>query len=565
MLKEKIVSFLKKELKQDVQLNMPPSSDLGDFSLACFKYSKEPQEIAGHLAEKLRHIKGIKRVEVVGPYLNIFINKEVLAKEIITRISKERDKFGSLALGKKKTALIEHTSINPNASPHVGRVRNAIIGDSLTRLLRFQGYKTQVHYFVNNVGKQIAMLVLGCKKNVSFDKLLGIYISINKRVEKDKDLEKNVFELLNKFESGDKKTIKKFKQVVSICIQGQLKILNEFGIYYNFFDYESKYLGKKVNSIIERLEKTGKVFKDAYGRKVLDQAEFNFPIKAPCLVLTRADGTSLYALRDIAYHLDKVSKMKSQLRRRLIFTQVADARENHAGHRNIIVLGEDHKMYHQQIKAALSLLNVSAPEAVFYSFVLLKTGKMSTRQGNLVLLEDFMREAKNKALNVLKQVNIKDQRLAKAIGYGAIKYSILKVSAEKNIIFDWGSALSFEGDSAPYIQYTHARANSILKKAGVKKIQLRKIKLTNPVEFLVVKELANFPDIVKSATVHLKPHLIANYLSQLAQKFNEFYHACPCITAEKGIKETRLALVAATKQTLKNGLGLLGIDAPERM
>ena len=118
---------------------------------------------------------------------------------------------------------------------------------------------------------------------------------------------------------------------------------------------------------------------------------------------------------------------------------------------------------------------------------------------------------------------------------------------------------------SPYIQYTHARANSILKKAGVKKIQLRKIKLTNPVEFLVVKELANFPDIVKSATVHLKPHLIANYLSQLAQKFNEFYHACPCITAEKGIKETRLALVAATKQTLKNGLGLLGIDAPERM
>ena len=549
--KEAIIKFLKKEAKlEKIELEVPPNPEMGDYAFPCFvlarEWKKSPNEIADELSKRFKPSNLILNVKVVGPYLNFFVNKHKIAESTIKQILKQKDKYGSSGIGKGKKILVEHTSINPNASPHVGRARNALIGDSIVKILRFQEYKIQVHYFVNDVGKQIAMLVLGAegKKNVGFDDLLKIYIGINKKIEENPELEKKVLELLNKLEKGDKAIKNKFKKIVDICVKGQIKILSELGIKYDHFDYESKYLwDKKTDQTLKRLEKTGKLFIDGFNRWVLDQKGYGLGMKVPVLVLTRNDGTSLYPLRDIAYTIEKVEKGD-----------------------NIVVLGEDQKLYQEQLAAALKELELKVPRVVHYSFVLLQEGKMSTRKGNLVLLEDFMREAVNKAGEELKKRYKKiDEKAAKTIAYGAIKYSILKVSPEKNVIFDWQHALSFEGETGPYIQYACARISSILKKAKKinHKADLRLLKEKEEGE--LIKLLHNFPEIAAKATHELKPHLIAAYLYSLAQKLNEYYHVHQILKADKDVRDARILLISAVKQTIKNGLNLLGIGVLERM
>ncbi|MFH2028030.1 MAG: arginine--tRNA ligase, partial [Nanoarchaeota archaeon] len=459
--KKEILDILEKETKtKDLTLETPKNPELGDYAFPCFQlakiYKKNPVDIAEELAKNIYLTKAINKVEVKGPYLNFFVNKKSLTESVIKAILKNNE-YGSSNLGKGKNILVEHTSINPNASPHVGRARNALIGDSIVRILRFQNYKVETHYFVNDVGKQIAMLVLGSKdkKDITFKDLLDIYIEINKKVEKNPELEKEVFDLLNRLESNDKETKNKFKNIVNICIEGQTKILSDLNITYNKFDYESDYLwSKKTDDVLKKLEKTKKLFTDEDNRKVLNQEEFKLPMKAPYLVLTRSDGTSLYPLRDLAYHLD-VKKDRS-----------------------IIILGEDQKLYYQQTKAALTVLKHPVPDPVFYSFVLLQEGKMSTRKGTVVLLEDFMKEALEKAKKEIEKRHEKvDEENARKIAYGAIKYAILKISADKNVIFNWEQALNFEGDSGPYLQYAYARINSILNKYGKKIDEKAELKL----------------------------------------------------------------------------------------
>ncbi|MBW2980047.1 arginine--tRNA ligase [Candidatus Woesearchaeota archaeon] len=548
-----IVKAIKKEVKlKEVKL-IKPKPEFGDFSFPCFVLAKElkkaPNEIAKDLAGRIKSNNLIVKVQAVGPYLNFFVNKGKSSEIVLKKIIEEKDDYGSSKIGKGKKALIEHTSINPNASPHVGRSRNALIGDSLTRILKFLGYETEVHYWVNDVGKQIAMLVLGCKgkKKVTFKDLLKIYVEINKKVEKNPELEKDIFELLNKLEKGDHEIKKRFREIVDICVKGQLEIINDLGIDYDAFDYESKYLwSKELPKILKKLESTGKLFKDEDDRLVLDQEGYKLAMRTPVLVLTRADGTSLYPLRDLAYTIEKLEKGKDE---------------------NIIVLGEDQKLYFDQVKAALELLGYKAPQVVHYSFVLLKTGKMSTRKGNLVLLEDFMKEAVEKAKKEIKKRHEKiSEENAKKIAYGSVKYGILRVSPDKNVVFDWETALSFEGDTGPYLQYAYARICSILRKYGKKienKADLSLLKEDSEAE--LIKKLNEFPNIVNNVTTHLKPHLIANYLYELSQSFSEFYHSCPVLQAEEELKKARLLLVSCVKQVLKNGLYLLGIDVLEKM
>ncbi|MBW2974714.1 arginine--tRNA ligase [Candidatus Woesearchaeota archaeon] len=548
--KEEIIKVLKKETKaKEINLEVPPNPELGDYAFPCFSlakvFRKNPAEIAEELAKKIALNSIISRIEVKGPYLNFFVNKENLSSSILKDIISDKD-YGSLNLGKGRKILVEHTSINPNASPHVGRARNALIGDCIVRMLKFQGYKVETHYFVNDIGKQIAMLVLGAegKSRITFEDLLKISVKINKKVEENPEMEKKVFELLNQLEKGDKKVVDRFRKVVDVCVKGQTRIFSELDIRYDSFDYESDYLwSRKTDDILQKLKKSGKLFTDEDGRKVLDQQGFNLAMKSPVLVLTRADGTSLYPLRDLAYHLDK-KKGES-----------------------IILLGEDQKLYHQQITAALSLLKHNAPKAVHYSFVLLKEGKMSTRKGNLVLLEEFMKEALQKARKEIKKRHgsVKDEN-AKKIAYGAIKYAILKVSSEKNVIFNWGQALNFEGDSGPYLQYAYARICSIFRKQKKKPgrdVDFSLLKTDEEVE--LIKLLGKFPGVVKSATGQLKPHLISSYIYSLSAGFSMFYNACPVLKAEEDVKKARLVLIECVKKVLASGLGLLGIDVLEMM
>lgn len=552
-MKEEIISALSiTELKSDEiesQLEVPKDASLGDYAFPCFtlskKLKKSPIEIAKEIAGKINLSEGLEKVQAIGPYVNFFVNRKKLVAETLSTILKEKEKYGSSNLGINKSALIEHTSINPNASPHVGRARNALIGDSITRILRFQGFKVETHYFVNDVGKQIAMLVLASenKTSVNFEELLGMYIDINKRVEQDPSLEDKVFDLLKKFESGDKKVQKKFRDIVSVCIKGQSKIFKELDIHFDSFDYESEYLfNKRTEEILSQLENTGKLKEDEEKRMILDLENYNLSLKSPVLVLTRADKTSLYPLRDIAYSIDKIEKNKEF---------------------NFIVLGEDQKTYFKEIESALDILGYSAPKPIHYSFILLTDGKMSTRQGNVVLLEDFMNESLEKASEELqKRYGEVDQSRAKAIAYSAIKYSILKVSSEKNVTFDLDRSLSFEGDTGPYLLYSYARAKSILKKAKYKNGKLN-ISSINEKEKEFVNKLAKFTEVVSEAYSHLSPNIIANYSYELAQLFNEFYHSNAVIGSKE--EEFRLALVKSFTQVLENALKLLGIPVIEEM
>lgn len=557
---EKIKEVLKKvtNLKQ-ITLEIPKQG-FGDYAFTCFTLAKEkkknPLVIAKDLANEIKKKlpKDIAKIEAVGGYVNFFVDKSYLAQSTVARILEEKEKYGSLNL--KGNALIEHTSLNPNSSPHVGRVRNAIIGDILARVLKFQGYQTQVHYYVNDVSKQMALLVLGSKGNESFDGLLNLYVRMSQEMEENPEIEKKVFEILRKIEDEDKTTVAKLNRLVKIAVEGQRKILEKLGIYYDSFDYESIYLKTgELKKILKELEKSKKLEKDVEGRYVLDQSKtrwnFEREMKSPVLVLTRSDGTGLYPLRDIAYTIDKL--------------KIAPV--------NIIVLGEEQKLYFKQLSAALELLGYIAPKIVHYSFILLKTEegakKMSTRKGEVILVEDFIKEAIKKAEQEIKkrkrESKVDLKKVSEAIAIGAVRYGIAKVEENKGIIFDWQEALNFEGNSAPYLQYVYARASSILKKLGKSTLGKASYDKIDEKEFALAKELGFFPEIVQTCLQQLKPHLLCNYSHHLAQTFNDFYENCNVINAEQGVKERRVSLVNATRQVLANALNLIGIPVIEAM
>lgn len=544
----KIIEFIHKEFDIPIEevknlIEVPPSEELGDYAFPCFALSKKlkkpPVEIALETARDLNKKLPafVEKIENKGPYLNFFVNKEMIVKELL----KVNADFGKG--NEKEKILLEHTSINPNASPHVGRTRNSIIGDSIYRILSFLGNEVERHYYVNDVSKQIAMIALIYKSKHKFEDMLKNYVEISKKISENPELEKKVFELLEKFENKDQETTQLFNSIVKTCIDGQKKIFSEFGIEFDFFDYESKYIGKESKRILEKFEKTGKLFEDKDNRLVLDQSTTPLirKMRAPYFVLARSNGTGLYGLRDIAYTIDKMKYGK-----------------------NIIVLGEDQKLYFEQISEALKLIREESPQVVHYSFVLIKTEKgatkMSTRRGELVLLQEFFNESIKKAKEEIKKRGTKGD--AKKIAVAAIKYSMLKNDNDKNITFSWDTSLNFEGESGPYLQYTYARASSILKKSKIKS-KPKIPKSFEKSEIALVKKILEFPKIVKIAGEKLNPSIIANYSFQLAQLFNEFYHSCKVIGDEN--EEFRIKLVDAFRTTVKNSLYLLGIEVMEEM
>lgn len=522
----------------------------GDFSFPCFALAKElkksPAIIAGELATTIELSSLFERCQNMGPYLNFYVNRSKFNEYVISRILKEKTMFGSSGVGQGKKCLLEHTSINPNASPHIGRARNAIIGDFVARILRFEGYDVKVHYFVNDIGKQISMLVLGSEQldEVRFEDLLNLYVSINNEIKENPELEKKVFDLLYRLENGDKEIQARFKNIVDICIAGQTKIFNELGIFYDCFDYESQFLlDNTLEHIIEDIRDKDLLFEDEAGRYVVNLEKYNLPP----LVITRKDKTSLYPLRDIAYTIWKCK-------------QGAD--------KNIIILGQDQQLYFQQVAAIVEELGYVRPEVVHYAFVMLVEGKMSTRQGTVVLLEDFMREAIAKAnKSIVEREGLSDLERSKKIAYSAVKYSIEKTSTERNVIFDWNNALAFDGDTAPYLLYSHARINSILRKCGEFNMEDCDYSLLNdPTEKELVNALFDFSDTVQKAKAEYSPHIVTHYAFSLAKKFSLFYHNCSIVNAEdEEIKRSRLKLILCVAQVLENAFYILGIEPVNHM
>lgn len=530
----------------------PNSNIAGDVALPCFKFAKvlhkAPKIIADEIAAKIAD-ENILKIENINGFLNFTFRPEFLSKYLLenTAFSQEEIEKNNGMSG--KTILIEHTSINPNASPHIGRARNALIADSLVRVFKFLGWKTDVHYFVNDVGKQIAMLVYATKdkSDVSFDDLLQIYIDVNEQAKTNPEIEREVFAYLNKFENGDKQVIAEFERIVNTCIKGQTAIFSELGISWDKFDYESRYIHEHItDKILEELKKTPKMFEDSEGRCVIDQRGEDIGIDEPMLVVTRNDKTSLYALRDICYSIDKA---------------------NAGTDRNLLVLGEDQKVYFQQISAAMRLLGAKPAEVVHYSFVLLPDGKMSTRQGKVVLLADFMKEATAKANEaIMARRGESDIEKAKKVGYGALKYSILKCSPEKNVLFDWATALNFNGDSSVFIQYNYARIQSILQKAEIDISKPNYALLTSETETALIKELSRFESVVLSVYRNLNPSILTNYAYTLTSKFSQFYAAESILNCEnRELMAARVSLINKVAMVIKSCLNLLGIDTVESL
>ncbi len=543
----------------DLPFGPAPKLELGDVALPAFlaarKLKAAPPQVAARLAEEVDFGSAVQSVSAAGPYLNFRLDRGAFARRIVEAIRSGGDRYGSSGVGAGRKALVEHTSINPNASPHVGRARNAMIGDSLVRLLRFEGYDVSVHYYVNDMGRQIALLVMAVEDpaSLSFDEMLEAYVSANARAEADPEFAARGYELLAKMEEGDPETDLRFYAVTETCLRGQLAVLARLDVHYDVFDRESKYLkDPRLEGVLEALRAKGALFTDEENRQVADLSKLGFPHEeGRYFVLMRANGSSMYGYRDLAYTIDKMEKG-------------ADL--------NLAVFGEDHKLYAQQIALILEAAGRPFPETVYYSYILLKEGKMSTRRGNVVLLSEFLDEAEGRAAEKVAEQwpdLSEDERrtIAQRVAVSAVRYSILRVGPNKNVTFDWDTALSFSGDTGPYIQYSCARIASILRKFGPVPAELSDdYPIESDSEWALLMKLAAFPDVVAQCREQRNTAPVAQFALDVARLFTAFYHDCPVIQAEtEALRVARAQLCDATLQTLKNALGLLGIEALERM
>lgn len=534
-------------------LEFPPEQNLGDVAFPCFVLSKKlrkspiiiAQEIKNKLDENNDSI--FCEIKAVSGYLNFFLNRTIVLQKFLKEYND-----GNLFDNKKhkgEKALIEHTSINPNASPHIGRARNALIGDASSRLLKFLGYETTVHYFVNDIGKQIALLVYYTegRNEITFSDLLNLYVSANEELKQNPEIEEKVFNLLHEMECGNKEVFKKFTRIVNICIEGQKKIFNEFGIFYDNYDYESQYIiSGRTKEILEDLRKTKFMFTDEVGRQVLNLEDYNINNENPYFPLTRKDLTSLYPLRDVCYSIDK-SKL--------------------AGNgRNIVVLGEDQKLYGRQVNAVLDILGYKCAEIINYSFVLLTDGKMSTRAGKVVLLEDLMKETTEFAKQkMIERNSAVDEKLAKQLAYGAIKYAILRCGNDRNVVFDKDQALSFEGNTSVYIQYSRARILSILKGESYKDEKIDFSLLNTDIEWSLVVHMLNFNSVISQLEHTFDFYSLCNYLYDLCKLFSKWYNSYPIKTCELNLKNARLKMAEIISKNIEIGLYILGIESPKKI
>jgi arginyl-tRNA synthetase len=536
-----------------------PKLELGDIALRTFEIARQlgapPPKVAAQLVDAAQFGPEVTSVTAAGPFLNFKLDRPNFARRLVRAVLDEKHHFGSTHAGQRKRVLMEHTSINPNASPHVGRGRCAMIGDSIARLLRFDDYDVEVHYYVNDMGRQIGLLVLVCEDaaKLGFDDVLELYVQANARAEQDPAFAEQGYALLAKMEEGDPDTKARFKAVTDVCLRGQLEVLARINAAYDVFDRESDYVkDARLDAVLEALRARGALFTDDEQRLVVDLSKLGYTYEeGRFFVLMRANGSSMYGYRDIAYTLDKRARG-------------ADI--------DLQVLGEDHKLYQQQLALILQTVGADVPETIYYAYITLKEGKMSTRHGNVVLLSEFLDEATTRSLARVREqctdlAPAEQEAIAAKVAVAAIRFAILRVGPNKNVVFDWDSALSFSGDTGPYIQYSCARINSILRKFGeVPHEVAEEFPIRHDAEWRLVVQLAAFPELIATCVRQRNAAPVATYALETARLFTAFYHDCPVINAESpALRNARAQLCLATRHVLENALQLLGIETPERM
>ena len=557
--------------------------DQGDLSLPCFPFSKQlgksPAEIAQQLSDIFPQHDAIGEVNAVGGYLNFKADSAWMAEIVLNNGIRIGDAYGKKP-NNKTNILIEHTSANPNGPFHVGRARNAILGDTLVRLHRLYGNNVRAEYYVDDMGKQVGVLAWALKNLSESDveQTLSEREPINpkwrgkadhervrwyqaaqeiRKIREDKEeIENEIGRMVHASEHGDQAVLDAFEAAYQPVLEGMLSTLGRLGIEFDTFTKESMFV---TNGDVAKLmtdfqsfdihgtAENGAEFLDLGARGLKGKTEFFF---------RRGDGSSLYATRDIAYHIWKW-KQCDQL---------------------INVLGEDHKLQAKQVGMTLTELGQKVPEVMFYSFIKLPEGKMSTRKGNVVYMDDLLEEAQAQAAAVVRELhpdylNQTIEEIAEAAGTSAVRFNIIKVSPDKGFTFRWEEALAFEGGSAPFIMYSHARACSIVEKCQQQGIDTASILAVESLELPeqmpkgmieLLRSICVYNDVLSKAVNERRPHLFANQILHLATSFNSFYRDC-MILKDGELNIVNFQLLEIARNLLRTGMEGLGIVPIEKM
>ena len=539
--------------EENIKIEIPPKDEMGDYSIQCSNLRNEeysnPIEIANLIKDKFTDDENnFSDIKVMGPYINFYLDYDKFSSKLINEIE-SNDNYGSLNQGNGESLLIEHTSINPNAEPHIGRCRNSLIGDFMSNLYSFTGYEVERHYFINDIGKKIALLVIGIEKyglkDDSFSSILDTYVKISNAAKDDESIDQKAFDYLKEVEDGNNEMISRFKEITDKCVDGQLKIFDKLNIHFDVFTHESDFVyNNYLEDILNKLDKTGRLHEDELGRLYVDLSGYDIPTKEPVLVLTRSNKTSLYPMRDIAYTIHKIELNSKN---------------------NFIILGEDQEVYMKQISAVLDILGYRAPELICYSYVLLDGDKMSTSAGTVVLVTDFMKAVRETLIKEFKKRNseISEEKLNILVN-ACIKFVMLNVSKNKIVNFNLENATSFTGESGMYILYSIVRINSILKNNDIN--LTNEIKFNNDIEKKIVKELSLFPDVIDSLLKSNEPAHLTKYIFNVAGLFSKLYEQVN-ITNESDVilKSSRIRLLKCISKVLTNALKILGIETIEKL
>ena len=555
-LKEHIEELTLEEITALIEV--PPNKDMGDFAFPCFKlakvFRKAPNMIAAELSEKIEAKGVISNVTPLGGYINFFVNKSQLAETVIKDVLTKKEKYGHSDLGKDKTIVIDFSSPNIAKPFHIGHIRTTVIGNALYKIYDSQGYNTVRINHLGDYGTQFGKLIVafklwGNKEAVEANpipELLKLYIQFHDEAEKHPEMEDEARAWFTKLENGDKEAKELWQWFRDESLKEFARVYDLLDIEFDSYNGESFY-SDKMDRIIDIIKDKG-LLQESQGTNIVDLEEYNMP---PALI-TKNDGSTLYMTRDLAAALYR--------------------KENYDFEKCIYVVGSQQSLHFQQLFKVLELVGFEwAKDMVHVPFgmVALEEGTMSTRKGRVVFLEDVLKQAieKTKETMLAKNPNaLNVDEIAKQVGVGAVVFQELSNSRIKDYTFSWSRTLSFEGETGPYVQYTHARCCAVLRKAEEEVTTDINYELLNDVDSAeVLKVIASFNKTILNAMRKNEPHIITRFVLDLAQAFNKFYHDNSILVEDAELRKARLALVCATRQALENGLKLLGMQAPERM
>lgn len=562
--KKEIASILSEkieELSYEEVLNMieiPPKSEMGDFAFPCFKlakvFRKAPNLIAKDIVDSIGKNNLFEKIEIIGAYINFTIDKETFAKSVIEEIKKMGDKFGSSNLGEGKNVIVEFSSPNIAKPFHIGHIRTTVIGSALNNIYKFLGYNTISVNHLGDYGTQFGKLIVALKawgnKDViesnPIPELLKLYVKFHEEAEKNPELDDEARLWFKKLEDKDEEATELWQWIRDVSLKEFNKVYDMLGIKFDSYAGESFY-SDKMPRVLEIMREKN-LLKKSQGAEIVDLEEYGMP---PALI-TKKDGSTLYITRDIAAAIYR--------------------KEHYDFYKNIYVVGSQQNLHFKQWIKIIDLMGYDwAYDCVHVPFgmVSLEEGTMSTRKGRVVFLEDVLNKAveKTKEIIIKKNPNLENKdEVAKQVGIGAVVFQELSNNRIKDYVFSWDRTLNFDGESGPYVQYTHARASSLLRKSELDYNQDIEYNLLQEKEAMdLIRILNKFPEVVEDAARKYEPSIVTRYVIDIAQAFNKFYHDYPILVDDEQLQKARLALVAAVKQTIKNGLKLIGVAAPEKM